>query len=420
MLFSLAKLKRIKAQLQGSAEAAVAVPYEVRCVCGQPVSGMRRTTWIEGECQSCYQSVFVLPTNVYPSTPSVPSEFLGGTFSHRLVAVVAELFPPSEQQAVDDSNRPVSSAEVADTERAADTERSQEDVRWRPSLPSFHVKTAVLHLVTPFRLLMLAMVTVVALTGYWMTYQWAVEAAHRAWLKSADDVQVQLERRDFLQMETVLLAAVDAGRILKKSDPEWRGTLNLLQETQAINSIAPGSLLSAFQQAYDSEGSLVNDAEILVREQANSGTFVFDSFLHAHPSSDNLFLMDLPATPGRHSVEVTIAVARIKDLLDAGGDDRVLFAGRICSVAAPSSDSRHTWKLQIDPGSFVLLTHPVHCEEIGLSQDADSDVAHILTRQRDFVEASERWEHRTDDAVSHTAFTESSSINALNNSHPEE
>ena len=399
-----ARIKQIKAKLQGSAEAAVAAPYEVQCVCGEPVTGVRRATWIEGECQCCLQSVFVLPANIYPSTPSVPSEILGGSFSERLKAVVAELFPRRHKETPDtiDSLAPVASAATEEAEPSTAVGAAEDKVRWRLSLPSIDVKGAAVRVATPFRLLMLAMVAVVAMTGYWMTYQRAIEAAHQAWLKSADDAQALLDERDFLQLELVLTTAVDAGQILGKNDPEWRGTLNLLQETQAINSIAAGSLLGAFHRAYDAAPSLVDDAENVLREEAKSGAFVFDSYLRHHPETDDVFLMDFPATPGRHAVDVIIAVPAINDLLHANGDGRVVFAAKILSVKAPAADTTDAWKLQIDPRSFVLLTSPVHCEEIGLSPEYDRDIEAILTRQRDFVASSEQWEYRAQDAVLQT------------------
>ncbi len=398
MLSTVAKLKQIKGRLQGTAEAAVAVPYEVSCDCGDPVTGMRRASWIEAECQSCLQSVFVLPANVYPSTASVPSEILGGSFSDRLKVVVAELFPRREKRGVADRKtaKPAPADEVAEVGATAPAALPQRKVRWRLSLPSIDIKGAVVRTLTPFRLLMLAMIAIVAMTGYWMTYQQAIEAAHQTWLKSADEVQASLEESDFLQLETVLTAAVDAGRVLGKQDPEWRATLNLLQETRAINSIASGSLLAAFHRAYDAEYRLVDDAEALVGEQAATGTFVFDSYLRPHPVTDGAFLMDLPATPEQHPVELLIHIPQIKNLLQAIGDQRVLFAGRIHDVAAPRSDA---WNLQLDPTSFVLLTRSDHCDEIGLSPDDNPDVAIILTRQREFVESSERWEYRADDVV---------------------
>jgi len=88
-----ALLKQLK-RLRGSAEVAVAVPYEITCDCGAKVTGMRRSSWIEAECSVCYQSLFVLPANVYPATPSVLSEGLGGSFSELWKCVLAELFPP--------------------------------------------------------------------------------------------------------------------------------------------------------------------------------------------------------------------------------------------------------------------------------------------------------------------------------------
>jgi len=400
MLSTVAKLKQIKARLQGTAEAAVAVPYEVTCVCGEPVAGMRRKSWIEAECQTCLQSVFVLPANVYPSTPSVPSEILGGSFADRLKVVLAEVLPKRDGKDVakEKINKRGSAVEPADVGAAAATAMPPQKVRWRLSLPSIDIKAVVVRTLTPFRLLMLAMIAIITLTGYWMTYQQAIEAAHQTWLKSADEAQALLEDKEFLQLQTVLTAAVDAGRVLGKDDPEWRATLNLLQETQAINSIAGGSLLLAFRRAYDDERRLVDGAEALVGDEAGTGTFVFDSYLQPHPVREGVFLMDFPATP-THRVEVTIPIPQISALLRAIGDQRVLFAGRIQYVEAPAAGTSDAWNLQLDPTSFVLLTHTDHCEQIGLSPEDDPDVTTILTRQRDFVESSEQWEHRVDDAV---------------------
>ena len=418
MFSMIAKLKRIKARLHGTAEAALAVPYEVPCVCGEPVTGMRRASWIEAECQTCLQSVFVLPANVYPSTPSVPSEILGGNFAARLKVVLAELFPKREKKAVAEENigKRGSAGEAAQVGVAAAAAIPKEKTRWRPSLPSVDIKGAVVRVLTPFRLLMLAMIAIVAMTGYWMTYQAAVETAHQAWLKSADEAQVLLDEKDFLQLETVLTAAVDAGRVLGKHDPEWRATLNLLQETRAINSIASGSLLVAFHRAYDDENRLVDAAESLVSEQAATGTFVFDSYLRPHPVTEGAFLMDLPATPEQHPVEVTIYIPQIKNLLQANGDQRVLFAGRIHDVEAPAADTLDAWNLQLDPTSFVLLTRSGHCAEIGLAPDDNPDVAIILTRQLDFVESSEQWEHRADDAVIQSKPAQTSEVRIRRNS----
>ncbi|MDG1897472.1 MAG: hypothetical protein P8J37_21460 [Fuerstiella sp.] len=422
MISTVAKLKRIKAKLQGGADAGGDVPYEVKCACGEPVSGMRRATWIEGECQSCLQSVFVLPTNVYPSTPSVPSAILGGTFADRLKTVLLETFPRREKEP-ENSKAPVAhdgDDATAETNASTAVAPPKQQIRWRPSLPSIDVKRAVIRIVTPFRVLMLAMFATVMLTGYWMTHQRAVEAAQQTWLKSTDEAQVLLNDREFLQLETLLTTAIEAGLMLGKDDPEWRGTQNLLHETQAFNNIASGGLLAAFHRAYDPGFLLVDDAEALVREKANSGTFVFDSYLRQHPEMAGTFFMELPATPGRHSVEVTIRIPEIRELLNANGDTRVLFAGRIHAVAAPAADSRGAWNLRIAPPSFVLLTNPVLCEELGLSPDDDPDLANILHQQRDFVESSERWEHRSVDTALRAESPETARSSTGQFSEPEE
>ena len=68
------------------------VPFELTCDCGAVVKGERRTSWIEAECPSCFQSLFVMPGNVYPATKLV-SGVLTGSFVARIQAAYYELRP---------------------------------------------------------------------------------------------------------------------------------------------------------------------------------------------------------------------------------------------------------------------------------------------------------------------------------------
>ena len=398
------KLKRMKARLHGAADASVAVPFEVQCECGETVRGIRRKSWIEAECQNCCQSVFVLPANVYPSTKTVPSEILGGTFSERLKVVISELFPkppPAKKSKPKPTKTKTADATQTATDTADEVPQTAPQPRTRRKLvlPRIDVRGAVKRTFTPFRLLMLSMIGVLGLTGYWVAHQRAVETAQQTWLRCADEIGVLLNDQKIVELETVLGTAVAAGRVLGKSDPDWRATLNLFQESAAVNSMAASDLLSAFHRAYDEREQLLEDAAKTVLDSAQTGTFVFDSYLTPDDSQSETFRVELPATPGRHRVQVTVSLPQIAQLLEATGDGRVFFAARLKSVETPVTATDAPWKLTVEPASFVLFTNEKLCEQIGMPVTYDPDLAIVLERQKQFVKGSATWEFRAADIL---------------------
>ncbi|APZ94309.1 hypothetical protein [Fuerstiella marisgermanici] len=406
---SFQKLKRLRTQLGGGSATDVETPFDVECKCGARVTGLRRATWIEAECPKCSHGVFVLPVNVYPATPSVSSEILGGPFSERLKTVVSELLP--DRKTVDEpedikqrkrKTRRGGVASDADTRAATDAQTSpdvDQPRRRTLQMPQFDVKAALRRTCTPFRLLMLGMVAVVGLTGYWMAYQQQVEAARQTWLRSAEDIDDFLAASDVIQLEAVLQESVDAGYLLGKNDAEWRSRLNLLQETKAINNLAMTDLLTDFAGAYDDQDRLVADAEQQLLTAVTSGWFVFDSWLTAASNQTGVYLMELPAAPGRHPVDAYVPLPQLADLISHADDERAVFAVRFQAVQAPAAQSHEAWRLLVDPPSFVLLTSETHCESVGLNTSDDTDLSAVLSRQKEFVESSETWEHRASDSV---------------------
>lgn len=385
-----ALFKQLK-RLQGRAEVAVAVPYEITCDCGTKVTGMRRSSWIEAECPVCFQSLFVLPANAYPATPSVPSEVLGGTFSERLKFVLAELFPPRskpEAQTLEAAAQPAATAAAAAAD-SADTPPVRR-FRW----PVINVTGLLKRTFTPFRLLMLAVVAVVGLTMSWMSWQTSVESARQVWLKTPEQAEQLLQNSDLIQLERVLQQAMQAAQVLQKDGSEFRRLRNLLDETIAVNSLSNTDLLSAFHNAYDDSGRIKDNAQATVEAACQRGPFIFDSLLQKKPGLADDFLIDFPATPGQHPVQLQIPLPAIQELLEFTGDGRAIFAVEFHSVRAPEPDSFEPWVLRVQPTSFALFTSPAHCAAVGIVSEYDPTLISILRRQQEFVEGSETWHSR--------------------------
>ncbi len=410
----LQKLKRIRTQLGGGSATDVETPFDVACSCGARVTGVRRASWIEAECPKCCRGVFVLPVNVYPATPSVNSEVLGGTFSERLKTVVAEMLPDRPQKDAQPDGKPKkrrsARGEVAD-DHEGDFAPETDEVVARPRgfqlpklrLPSLDIKAALRRTFTPFRLLMLSMVAVVGVTAYWMSYQKRVEAAQQTWLKSAEQVEEFLTAADMVNLESTLQSAVDAGYTLGKNDSEWRLWLNMLKETHAVNTMATSDLLTGFAAVYNEENQLVPDAEQRLTTTATSGTFIFDAWLTAAGNESGVYVMEFPAAPGRHTVEVYVPIAQLEDLIAATGDERVVFAAKFQTVKVPGEPA-NAWQLLVDADSFSLITNATHCDAVGLRVEEDPELSTVLQRQEEFVKSSSTWEHRAADAVLPQAF----------------
>ncbi len=405
MAGTIQKLKQMKSRLTGKADDSIVVPFEVRCDCGEVVRGARRDSWIECECPNCSQTLFILPANVYPSTKLVPSEILGGTFSDRLKIIISDLLPKREFKQPRPARKLLTKAETTEN---AELETTEAESIVRPpikfSLPKIDVQKAVKRTFTPFRLLMLGMSAMLVLTGYWMSHKNTIESAQQIWLKSTDDVVEYLGSRKFIELEVTLKQAVQAGIVLGKSDPDWRSTVNLYQETSAVNNMASGDLLTRFQNAYDENGRLTKSAQQSVMSVAETGSFVVDSFLKRDESRAGSFLIDLPASPGRHPVKASIELPQLSQFLDAHSDGRIFFAARIGSVTAPVVESQNAaatdaWFLKIEPHSFVMFTNEALSENIGLPVNYDPELAHVLGRQSEFVRGSETWEFRGDDVA---------------------
>lgn len=395
------KLQRMKARLAGEADASLEIAFELVCECGQSIRGVRRTTSIQKQCEQCGETLFVLPMNVYPATKSVASEVIGGSFADRLKVVVGELLPSrkSKSSKADQSGEKSSKADTVEV--AATGEHTEQAVvapklRRKLTLPKIDVKAVLRKTFTPFRMVILGIISVVGLTGYWMIQQQAQEAAQQVWLQATDEIESLLQDGKLVELEALLQETVNAGRTLGKTGSEWRRTVNLHQQTTAINRMANVDLLSAFHAAYK-DGVLDSFGVQKVVDSSRNGTYIFDSWITKDYQKKHTFDVQMPAAAGRNRVSATIELPQLEQLLQEFPDGQFLFAADIETVRAPVGDIDPDWKIRLSAESFVLLTDALLCQNVGLAADFDPQLASVLERQDEFVRTSKTWEFRADD-----------------------
>lgn len=386
-----AKLKRIQDRLTGTDSQSVETPYEIECDCGATVKGIRRKSWIESECPACAQSVFVLPMNVYPSTKSVPSEILGGTFRERLKVVTGELLQGYKSGKDTDD---VDSDAKSPSNSASKKSKADEDVVVKPkwkmpklALPRIDFKRLLARTFSPFRLLMMAVLATVGITGWLMVSQRQFAKAQKDWLESTASITEKLDSGELAGLLPDLEHAIQAGTVLEKDDAEFRRWNNLLVESRAFDELSTVGLVDVFHSAYNDENHLKPDAGEVVTTGCSDGWFLIDAQASPTTSGGSSWMIDFPVTPGLHPVSIVLPDESIGQLFQDAGSFRILFVAQLEVQKVPSANEDGQWVLAANPASFALMTHTAHCEAAGFEIDNDPDLQQIIARQQQWVEA---------------------------------
>jgi len=380
----------MKARLKGTAAEELPAPYSIKCDCGTEVEGTRNTTSKQTCCPDCMTELFLLPTNVYPSTRSVPSDVISGGLGHRMAVVLKELLPGKNP--TDVSEKPSKKKQKAESAEDGTPETEATAPKRKLRLPRINPVSTIRRVFTPLRLLTAGMVLAIAGTLTFMWHQNRLEDARTTWRDSRDAVSEVLEQRDFDQLESVLTNAINAGQILGEDGPEWRRALNMLEETQAVTTLAYATLPVTMSEAGFSQQTTSDNVESL-RSLLSQGTYIVDGYID--PAANRYeFTLDIAVMPGQPNVTVSLELPELREYLKGTESNRSVFGFRVADVRRLSGMSGDAWVVQVDPQSFVLLTSAAHCEQLGWSVENDSELSQLLQHQRDFVESSEEWAQR--------------------------
>ncbi len=382
------KLKRMRARLRGTVAAELPAKFTIRCECGSSVSGTRGKSWQESTCSECHTVLYLLPTNVYPSTDSVANDVIGGTFGKRLSVVLSEVIPRGKRKKKE--SKQTASSPKQDSMGTGSRKKKQPPPTTQGrvpmiSLPRFNPVQAVRRIFTPIRLLVLGMLVAVGMTSSWRYHRNQMDAAGRVWRESLDAIPQLIAEGDFQGLQETLAETTHAGRLTGQRGAEWRRTVNLLEETQAVTAICYDTLPELLSEKTGSEASAL--AEVVGQY------FVIDGYIDPVGDGSGSFVLDIPAMSGQQSVVVTLQLPPLADYLQTNPTQRFVFGFRLQGeVLSESNGEFH--KLPVAPESFVLFTSAEHCDQLGMSVQADPALAEVLENQKVFVEESSRWETR--------------------------
>ena len=223
-------LSRAKGAFGGREAEISPEPIEIACPCGRKVEATRRRDFQRVLCKGCGEPFFLLPLDVYP----------------RPVMKVRKVKPPKpDLKKTKTAAGTKSPPAQPDPQTATAPTRPNIDLRKDLAAVGGRVRTQF----TPLRLMVLSLVAVIGLTGWW---QWNRAARSGAELdfKTANEAgQRALQKKNFVEAAEQFARAANAVDLLKRHDvPAEQARQNFRQLT-AINSLLNRSLVELLEAA---------------------------------------------------------------------------------------------------------------------------------------------------------------------------
>lgn len=408
-----ARFTRAKARFFGTAAREIPVPFQVPCLCGHKVAGIRKVQHQVATCSNCGQSIFILPVNVYPATRRVHSEVpdpalaartraalrdLSGTAAEPSISPVptpADTAPSTASTSTDAPPKDRQSAGRGKSGKAANTSDRTDPqsgpgssptvnepvVDSRPrvaSSPRVPLSVRLRRTFSPFRLLVVASLVLLCLTTWWLIQRQRQEVARKTWRKEMDNVQQALTDRDEEALAASLEKAVNAAHTLNRTDTEARLAESLLAQCRALNLLTAADPLLALAAFGQKDADRATDLTQLNAELRGL-CLVFESTLIPATDNPSHWLLNLPWIVQSRQVTV-LAKNPILDVLHLhDAKEPVLFMAVIDSCRSSSDGSGLTIELQSD--SITLLTSEFLAERAGFDSRQMPELTGRLQRQ---------------------------------------
>ena len=225
-------LTRTKEALSGREAEVPLESVEIACPCGRQIEATRRPTFQRVPCKACGERFFLLPIDVYP----------------RPVMKVRKVKPPKSAEparsnSLGKSTAPIESA--AATTAASASAKTRIDVQAQSAAVVAKVRTQF----TPLRLIVLGLLVVVGLTGWW---QWdrAARSSAAVDFKSAIEAgMVALQKANFVEAAQHFHLAADAADRLQRHDASAEQARQKFRQLTAMNSLLTRSLSELIEAA---------------------------------------------------------------------------------------------------------------------------------------------------------------------------
>ncbi len=216
----------------GGREAEIALePIEIACPCGRKVEATRRRDFQRVLCKNCGEPFFLLPLDVYP----------------RPVMKVRKVKPTKPDPKTKSAPPKSEAKSEAKSDAKTEVAPAQPGIDLQKDLSIFAGRVRAQF--TPLRMIVLSLLVVIGLTGWW---QWARATRSDAELvfKTASEAgQVALQKKAFVEAAEHFLRAADAADILQRHDVPAEQVRQRFRQLTAINSLMTRSLTDLLEAA---------------------------------------------------------------------------------------------------------------------------------------------------------------------------
>ncbi len=224
-------LSRAKGAFGGREAEISPEPIEIACPCGRKVEALRRRDFQRVLCKNCGEPFFLLPLDVYP----------------RPVMKVRKVKPPKPDLKKKPAAGTKSPPAQPDPKTATAPTRPSIDLRKDLSIVGGRVRRQF----TPLRLMVLSLLAVIGLTGWW---QWTRAARSGAEFdfKTANEAGLAaIQKKDFVEAAQQFARAANAVDLLQRHDVSAEQARQRFRQLTAINSLLQRSLVEVLKAAKD-------------------------------------------------------------------------------------------------------------------------------------------------------------------------
>ena len=341
------------------------IPLQLMCQCGKMVNGHRMKRYQQVICRDCGEALFVLPKNVYPEPP--PNLGFADARSEP-----AQVRPPADRtnRSVPEAGEPrQANREKRDSPDAA-TESSapvQMDVETQTAEQPVLLKSERIRLrsvVSPFRLIVVAVILLVVVTFYWQRRGQGIEDAELAVQSALEAAEAAVADRDFVSAEREYGRALDALELLPDEHDRRRRIRQSWRQSHVVSHLASKPLYEALLGA---------DRSRHVVSRFDDSWLLLDTWITRNRSEGGINQYHVLLPPAGDAAVVLRCTAPQLDRLDFTGlDRRVVFAARVANCAFQDG-VRPRWIVDLDRDDFVLWTSLDHYRGAGLLDWRDGD-----------------------------------------------
>jgi hypothetical protein len=349
-------------------------PFEVICACGQTVAGLRTDGVQTRNCPNCGVSLFILPVSVYP-LPKTPKR--------NLVTAPAPKEEPVPDPAVEAdriAGLPPKVGKLKGTARVI--EKPAPEVKKPPGPPRRPVKQVLREAVVsleldrhcrrifrPVRLVLVAVIGVIGLTGWWLVHQQRRDAAERLIVSAVKLGEQALADHDLVEAARQFQQVRAALDVLGRNDHQSRALRQTARETTAAADLSRSSLFDLLHEAVESESGKVHLTwDETFRTGYRDEWVVVDAMVSrlAENAGGRRFEIDFPLTEGRHRAILVADLDAFDKVLAAGqSPQRVVFAGQLDECRK----HEETWLIALRPSTGFLWSSAANLELLGVPLD---------------------------------------------------